>query len=166
MLVAPGDSFDPDRIDRSLKTLYATGLFSDVNFKRDGNVLIVTVAENPTINSVAFEGNHKLDDKTLAPLLEERARAIYTPQAAQSDRQKILDAYAKRGRFGATVEPKVIRLDKNRVDLVFEINDGSSTLVSRITFVGNHKFSESRLREVINTREQAFLPIFVEQRQL
>ena len=156
MLVTPGDAFDPDRIDRSLKTLYATGLFSDVNFKRDGSTLIVTVVENPLINSVSFEGNHKVDDKTLSPLVEERPRGVYTPQAAQSDRQRILDAYAKRGRFGATVEPKIIRLDKNRVDVVFEINDGDSTLVSRIAFIGNHKFSESRLREIISTREQAF----------
>jgi outer membrane protein insertion porin family len=156
MVVVPGDAFDPDRIDRSLKTLYATGLFSDVNFKRDGSTLVVTVTENPLINSVSFEGNHKVDDKTLSPLVEERPRGVYTPQGAQADRQRILDAYAKRGRFGATVEPKIIRLDKNRVDVVFEINDGDSTLVSRIAFVGNHKFSESRLREIISTREQAF----------
>jgi outer membrane protein insertion porin family len=155
MLVAPGEPFNADKIDRSLKTLYATGLFADVNFKRDGGTLIVTVVENPLINSVTFEGNHKVDDKTLTPLIEERPRGVYTAQAAQSDRQKILDAYAKRGRFGATVEPKIIRLDKNRVDIVFEINDGSATLVSRIAFVGNHKFSESRLREIINTREEA-----------
>jgi outer membrane protein insertion porin family len=159
MLVAPGDSFDPDKIDRSLKTLYATGLFSDVNLRRDGSTLVVTVTENPIINSVSFEGNHKLDDKTLTPLVEERPRGVYTAQAAQSDRQRILDAYAKRGRFGATVEPKIIRLDKNRVDVVFEISDGSATLVSRIAFVGNHKFGEDRLRQVIDTREQAFYRI-------
>ncbi len=159
MLVGPGDPFDPDRIDRSLKTLYATGLFSDVSLKRDGNTLVVTVTENPTINSVTFEGNHKIDDKTLTPLIDERPRGVYSPQVAQADRQKILDAYAKRGRFGATVEPKIIRLEQNRVDVVFEINEGTSTLVSRIAFVGNHKFSESRLREVINTREEAFYRI-------
>ena len=159
MLVSPGDPFDPDRIDRSLKTLYATGLFSDVSFKRDGSVLVVTVAENPIINSVSFEGNHKLGDDVLRPLLDERPRAVYTPQAAQSDRQKILDAYAKKGRFDATAEPKVIRLEKNRIDVVFEINDGSATLVSRIAFIGNHRFGEDRLREVVNTREQAIYRI-------
>lgn len=155
MLVAPGDGFDPEKIDRSLKTLYATGLFSDVNFRRDGSTLVVTVVENPLINSVTFEGNRKIDDKTLAPLVEERPRGVFTPQAAQADRQKILDGYARRGRFGASVEPKIIHLDKNRVDVVFEINDGSATLVSRIAFVGNHRYSESRLREIVNTREEA-----------
>ncbi len=76
-------------------------------------------------------------------------RAVYTPQLAQSDRQKILDAYAKKGRFGATVEPKIIHLEQNRVDVVFEITDGSATLVSRISVIGNHAFSETRLREII-----------------
>ena len=130
-----------------------------MTLKRDGSVLLVTVAENPIINTVTFEGNHKLGDDVLRPLVEERPRAVYTAQSAQSDRQKILDAYAKKGRFGATVEPKIIRLDKNRVDVVFEITEGTATLVSRISFVGNHRFGEGRLREVINTREEAFYRI-------
>ena len=156
MLVQPGDRYDADRVDRSLKTLFATGLFHDVSITRDGGALVVKVAENPIINRIAFEGNHKITDDTLRPLLELRARAVFTPELAQADRQKILDAYAKRGRFGATVEPKIIRLDQNRVDVVFEINDGTSTLISRVSFVGNHAFGESRLREVISSREEAF----------
>ncbi len=156
MLVAPGDAYDADRVDRSLKTLYATGLFRDVSITRDGSVLNVKVVENPIVNRILFDGNHKIVDATLLPLLELRPRAVFTPELAQSDRQKILDAYAKRGRFGTTVEPKIIRLDQNRVNVVFEINEGSSTLISRISFVGNHAFGESRLREVVSSREEAF----------
>ncbi len=155
MLIQPGDRYDGDRVDRSLKTLYATGLFHDVSIGRDGSALVVKVVENPIINRIAFDGNHKITDDTLRPLLELRPRAVFTPALAQADRQKILDAYAKKGRFGATVEPKVIRLDQNRVDVVFEINDGRSTLVSRISFVGNHAFGESRLRDVVSSREEA-----------
>ena len=156
MLVQPGDAFDPDRIDRSLKTLYATGLFQDVTLTRDGSTLVAKVVENPIVNRIAFEGNKKLNDEQLRAELQLRARAVGTPQLAAADRQRLLDLYAKRGRFAATVEPKIIRLDQNRVDVVFEINEGETTLVSRIAFVGNHAFSESRLREVINSREQAF----------
>ena len=156
MLIQPGDRYDADRVDRSLKTLYATGLFHDVSISRDGSALLVKVVENPIVNRILFDGNHKITDDTLRPLLELRPRAVFTPELAQADRQKILDAYAKRGRFGATVEPKIIRLDQNRVNVVFEINDGSSTLVSRITFVGNHAFGESRLRDVVSSREEAF----------
>lgn len=156
MLVGPGEPFDPDRIDRSLKTLYATGLFQDVTLRRDGGTLVVSVVENPIVNRIAFEGNRKLTDDQLRPELQLRPRAVYTPQLAQADRQRILDAYARGGRFAATVEPKLIRLDQNRVDVVFEINEGDTTLVSRIAFVGNRAFSENRLREVIASREQAF----------
>ncbi len=156
MLVQPGDSFDPDRVDRSLKTLYATGLFQDVSLTRSGTTLVVKVAENPIVNRIAFEGNRKLNDETLRGALQLRARAVFTPQLAAADRQRVLDLYAKRGRFAASVEPKIIRLDQNRVDVVFEVNEGETTLISRIAFVGNHAFSESRLREVINSREQAF----------
>ena len=122
MLVGPGDPFDPDRIDRSLKTLYATGLFQDVALRRDGATLVVRVVENPIVNRIAFEGNRKLSDDQLRPELQLRPRAVYTPQLAQADRQRILDAYARGGRFAASVEPKIIRLDQNRVDVVFEVN--------------------------------------------
>ena len=159
MLIGPGDAFNADRIDRSLKTLFATGLFQDVVINREGSALVVKVTENPIVNRIAFEGNRKLTDDQLKGELQLRARAVFTPQLAQADRQRILDLYAKRGRFAATVEPKIIRLDQNRVDVVFEVTESDTTLVSRIAFVGNHAFSESKLREVIVSRQQAFYRI-------
>src|SRR5271165_2746163 len=108
MLVQPGDSFDPDKLDRSLKTLYATGLFTDVSLRRDGDVLVVRVTENPIVNRIAFEGKHKLTDDNLRPELQLRPRAVFTPAIAQSDRQRILDLYARRGYFAARVQPKII----------------------------------------------------------
>ena len=154
MLVQPGDPFDADRLDRSLKTLYATGLFQDVRITREGDTLVVRVVENPLVNRVAFEGNHKLSDDQLRPEMQLKPRAVFTPALAEQDRQHILDMYAKRGYYNARVDPQVIRLDQNRVDVVFQINDGSVTLISKIVFVGNHAFSEDRLTEVINSREQ------------
>jgi outer membrane protein insertion porin family len=156
MVAQPGESFDTERLDRSLKALYATGLFSDVSIRRDGAVLVVRVAENPIINRIVFEGNRKLTDDQLRTEIQLRPRSVFTPGLAQLDRQKILDQYAKKGRFGARVEPKIIQLDQNRVDLVFEIDDGTSTYVSRIAFVGNKAFSESRLKEIVGSREEAF----------
>ena len=156
MLVQPGDPFDPDRIDRSLKTLYATGLFQDVNLSRQGDTLVVKVVENPIVNRISFDGNHKLTDDQLRAELQLRPRAVFTPAIAQADRQRILNLYAKRGRYNVQVEPQVIRLDQNRVDVVFQINEGGSTLISRIAFVGNHAFSEDRLKDVISSRQEAF----------
>jgi outer membrane protein insertion porin family len=154
MLVQQGDPFDPDRLDRSLKTLYATGLFQDVRLNREGDTLVVRVVENPLVNRVAFEGNHKLSDDQLRAEVQLKPRAVFTPALAEQDRQRILDQYAKRGYYNARVDPQIIRLDQNRVDVVYQINDGSVTLISKIIFVGNHEFSEDRLSEVINSREQ------------
>ncbi|MCX8132457.1 MAG: outer membrane protein assembly factor BamA [Roseococcus sp.] len=156
MLLQPGDLYDSDRADRSLRTLFATGLFRDVRIARDGARLVVEVQEAPIINRVAFEGNRRVSDDVLAAEVQLRPRSVLTPQLVQLDRQRILDLYARRGRFAARVEPKIIELDQNRVDLVFEIVEGDTALVARINFVGNQSFSDSRLRDVISTREQAF----------
>jgi outer membrane protein insertion porin family len=153
LLVQPGDRFNPDRIDRSLKTLYSTGLFLDVRLGRVGDTLVVRVVENPIVNRVAYEGNHKLTDDQLRPALQLRPRAVFTSALAEADRIQILSLYAKRGYYDATVEPKIIRLSQNRVDVVYQINDGSATLVSKIVMNGNKAFTEDRLSEVINSRE-------------
>ena len=156
MLLRPGDPFDRDRMDRSLKTLFATGLFSDVKLRRDGNTLVVQVAENPIVNRVAFEGNHALTDEVLRNEVQLRTRAVYTPIQAESDRKRLLDLYARHGRFAARVDPKIIRLPDNRVDVVYAINEGPATLISRIAFVGNHVFSESTLRDVVSSRQNVW----------
>jgi outer membrane protein insertion porin family len=154
MLVQVGDPFDPDRLDRSLKTLYATGLFQDVRIDRQGSTVVVHVVENPLVNVVAFEGNHKLDDNTLRPEVQLKPHAVYTPALAEADRRKILDLYAQKGYYDASVVPQIIRLPQNRVNVVYQISDGPSTLISKIAFVGNKAFSEDRLSEVINSREE------------
>ncbi len=153
LLVQVGDAFDPDRIDRSLKTLYATGLFQDVRIGRQGDTLVVRVVENPIVNRVAFEGNHKVTDENIRDAIQLRPRAVFTAALAESDRQKILSMYGARSYYNATVEPRIIRLPQNRVDVVFQISDGSATLISKIAITGNKAFSEDRLSEVISARE-------------
>ena len=153
MIIAPGDPFDSERIDRSLKTLFATSLFADVNVRREGSALVVSVVENPIINRLAFEGNLRIGDELLASEVQLRPRVVYTRTKVQSDVARISEIYRRSGRFGATVEPKVIQLPQNRVDLVFEVNEGPLTRVKKISFIGNKKFSDGRLQEAIQTRE-------------
>jgi outer membrane protein insertion porin family len=153
LLIQPGDAWDDELVDRSLKALFATGLFADVNLSRAGNTLVVRVVENPIINRIAFEGNNKIDEKDLNSEIQLRPRVVYTRSRVQNDVKRILDLYRRHGRFGATVEPKVIQLTENRVDLVFEINEGEFTGVRSINFVGNHQYSDSKLRGIIQTKE-------------
>jgi outer membrane protein insertion porin family len=153
MLVQPGDSFSGDRVDKSLRTLYATGLFSDVNLRREDNTLVVTVQENPLVNRITFEGNHNVKEDDLKKELTMKPRAVFSVRQAQADRQHLLNLYAGKGRFAATVEPELVRLPQNRVNVVFKIVEGPKTLISKIVFIGNHAFGEGRLHEVIDSRE-------------
>jgi len=156
MQIGPGDTFAADLIDRALKNLFATGLYADVNFRREANTLVVLVVENPIINRLAFEHNNHIDDDTLAVEVQLRARVVFTQAKVQSDAKRILELYRRSGRFAATVEPKVIKLEQNRVDLVFEIDEGPVTGVTRVDFVGNVAFSDSDLRGEIITQESAW----------
>ncbi|MGI9501358.1 MAG: outer membrane protein assembly factor BamA, partial [Geminicoccaceae bacterium] len=136
--------------------LYASSFFEDVALRREGDRLVVEVVENPIINRIAFEGNLRLDDDTLEPEVQLRPRVVYTRSRVQNAVSRILELYRRNGRYAAAVEPKIISLPENRVDLVFEINEGPLTEVGRIVFIGNEAFSDSTLRSVIQTRENAW----------
>lgn len=160
MVVNPGDAFDPARINQSLKSLYATGLFSDVIMEREGNALIVKVDENPVINRIAFEGNRQIEDDALEAEVQLRPRVVYTATRVKSDMKRILDLYRRSGRFAAQVVPKIIELEQNRVDLVFEVDEGEETGINRIMFIGNDVFSDGKLGSVINTQESRWWAVF------
>ncbi len=157
LTVQVGDPFDEDALDQSLKNLYGSSFFEDVTLRRDGPRLIVEVVENPVINRIAFEGNLRLDDATLEPEVQLRPRVVFTRSRVQNAVSRILELYRRNGRYAASVEPKIISLPENRVDLVFEINEGPLTEVGRIIFVGNEAFSDSTLRSVIQTTESSWL---------
>ena len=160
MTIAEGDPYNDERVDRSLKALFGTGLFADVTIRQEGEALVVRVVENPIINRIAFEGNKHIKDEQLEQETQLRPRVVYTRSKVQSDVKRILDLYRRSGRFAATVEPKLIQLEQNRVDLAYEINEGEPTYVKRINFVGNHFYNDGRLREVLSTKEERWYRFF------
>ena len=158
--VRPGDIFDPERIDLSLKTLFATGLFADVQIEQRGADLVVSVIENPIINRVIFEGMNTLDEEDLEEEVQARPRSVFTPARAQADVQRIIEVYRRAGRFAAQVTPQVRELDQNRVDLIFEVDEGPVTGVRDINFIGNEEFSDRRLSDVIVTSKSSWWNFF------
>ncbi len=157
LTIKPGRPFGATEVDDSIKALFATGLFSDVQITRGGGALQVKVVENPVIARVAFEGNERHDDKVLAATVELQPRSVLTQAKVQSDTQRIQELYRRTGRYNATVEPKVVDLGQNRVDLIYQISEGARTEVQRITFVGNKAFSDGRLQDVVSTKESGIL---------
>jgi len=147
----PGGRIGPEQEDEALKAMVATGLFSDVRISHSGNRIIVTVAENPVINRVAFEGNKKAKDEQLTAETQSKPRGTLSRPTVQADVQRIIEIYQRSGRFDVSVNPKIIELPNNRVDLVFEIKEGDKTGIKEIVFVGAKAFSHGRLKDVIKT---------------
>jgi outer membrane protein insertion porin family len=160
LLVRPGDVFDAERIDMSLKTLFATGLFADVQIEQRGADLVVAVIENPIINRVIFEGLRTLDEDDLEDEVQARPRSTFTPARAQADVQRIIEVYRRAGRFAAQVTPQVRELDQNRVDLIFEVDEGPVTGVRDVNFIGNQVFSDRTLRDTVVTTRSSWWNFF------
>ncbi|MGN6286022.1 MAG: outer membrane protein assembly factor BamA [Afipia sp.] len=152
-----GGRLSPIDIDDGLKALIQTGLFQDVQIQHRGGRLVVVVVENQVINRVAFEGNKKMKDEQLQAEIQSKARGALSRATVQSDTQRITELYRRMGRYDVSVVPKYIEHPNNRVDLVFEITEGAKTGVKSINFVGNHAFSDYRLRDIIKTRETNLL---------
>lgn len=159
LVVRAGDPFDPQRIDQSLKALFATGLFADVIIERQDATLLIRVVENPIINRVVFEGNRRLDREDLLEEVQLRPRMVYTRAKIRTDVDRIIELYYRSGRFAATVEPKIIQREQNRVDVVFEIAEGPKSRVSRINFIGNKRYSDGNLRDEMATNESRWWKI-------
>lgn len=155
-----GSDYDDMIINQAHKDLYATGYFADVSIHQEGSDLVVEVIENALINKIAFEGNSKLKDDKLNEEIQLRPREVLSRTKIQTAVQRILEIYKRMGRFGATVEPKIIKLDENRVDLVFEINEGEVTNIRKIIFKGNKHYDGSRLEKHMLSKKARWYRFF------
>ena len=160
LTVRPGDPFDPARLNESLKALVNTGLFADVAFQTRGNVLIIAVEENPIINRIRFDGNDRIDDDELREEAQLRPRQVFTRAKVRADVQRMLEIYRAKGHFAAIIEPKIVSLSQNRVDLVYEIAEGPKSKVRRINFIGNEAFSDGQLRGEMVSVEARWWKLF------
>ncbi|MFL6830839.1 MAG: POTRA domain-containing protein, partial [Sphingomicrobium sp.] len=152
--LAPGQTYTAQTLDQALKDLYATQLFADVTITgAESGDLVISVRENPVINRIVLEGNKRLKDDKILPEIKLAPRQIFTRTAARADVERILELYRRQGRFAARVEPKLVQLDQNRVDVVFEIHEGDLAKVRSINILGNTTFSDERLRKEMFTRQ-------------
>ncbi|MEM0906703.1 MAG: outer membrane protein assembly factor BamA [Pseudomonadota bacterium] len=157
LTIQPGQTYGAQQVDESIDALFATGLFEDVTITQSGSTLLVRVVENPVISRVSFEGNRRVSDQLLSSAVESRERVVFRRATVQRDVQVILEIYRRRGSFSASVEPQIIDRGQNRVDLIFDITEGSNATVGRVTFIGNNSFSDARLRDQIQTKETGLL---------
>ena len=150
----PGQEYNTETLDQALKDLYATELFADVVITgADTGNLVITVRENPVINRIVLEGNKRIKTDKITPEIKLAPRQIFTRSKVRADVDRIIELYRRQGRFAASVEPKIVQLDQNRVDLVFEITEGDKSKVRAINIIGNEQYSDGRLRKEMYTRQ-------------
>ncbi|MEO6433880.1 MAG: outer membrane protein assembly factor BamA [Sphingomicrobium sp.] len=162
--LAIGDTYTATKLDQSLKDLYATQLFADVTITgADTGNLIIEVKENPVINRIILEGNKRLKDDKISPEIKSAPRQIFTRSSVRADVDRILELYRREGRFAARVEPKIVQLDQNRVDVVFEISEGELAKVRAINIIGNANFSDGRVQKEMYTKKAGGILGFLKQ---
>ncbi len=159
--IARGASVSAGQLNDAYQNILNSGLFESVEVVPSGNTLVIRVVEYPTINVIDFEGNARVNDEQLQQGIQSRPGRVFSPRLAEADAASISEAYAAVGRTAARVEPKVIRREDNRVDLVFEISEGRINEIERLSFTGNRDFSDRRLREVLNTKQAGLLRTFL-----
>ena len=156
----PGDTCTQAAGDAVLKDLYATELFSNASVvNRDGNV-VITIVENPVINRIILEGNKRIKNDKILPEIRLSPRQIFTRSKVRADVARIIELYKRQGRFAATVEPKMVQLSQNRVDIVFEISEGPKSKVRQINIIGNDAFSDGELRGEMLTKQARLTSFF------
>ncbi len=156
----PGQVYTPVRADQALIDLAATELFADYAIANNGGVVTITVEENPIINRVLLEGNRRLDDEELREEINLAPRQIFTRSRVRADVARIIELYKRQGRYAAVVEPQMVMLDQNRVDVIFEITEGPKSKVRQISIIGNEAFSDGDLKGEMVTQESGLLKIF------
>ncbi len=155
-----GEPYTQTTADQALKDLFATELFADVQVRNDAGTVTITVKENPVINRIILEGNKRIKEDKILPEIKLSARQIFTRSKVRADVARIIEQYKRQGRFAATVEPKMVKLDQNRVDIIFEIHEGPKSKVRQINLIGNKVFKASALRSQMVTKQSRLFRLF------
>lgn len=156
-----GKTVSAGKLNDAYQNIIDSGVFESVDLVPKGNTLVIKVTEFPTINKINFEGNRRIKDENLSGIIESSPRRVFDPAVAERDAAAIAEAYGVQGRLASRVTPRIIRRSDNRVDLVFEISEGDTTEVERVSFLGNQVYSDRRLRRVLETKQAGFLRAFI-----
>ncbi|WP_420587167.1 outer membrane protein assembly factor BamA [Ruegeria sp.] len=159
--IEPGQTVTAGELNDAFQRLLDSGVFETVELTPRGSTLVIEVEEYPTINQISIEGNRRVKDDVLLDAISSEPRRVFTAEVAEADADLIAEIYSSQGRVSATVIPRIIRRSDNRVDLVFEVAEGTTIEVERVSFVGNRAYSDRRLRRVLETKQANFLRTFL-----
>ena len=145
-----GDTLDAASVRQLIRGLYASGFFADVEFRRDGDALLVAVREQPTIESLLIEGNKDVKSEDLNRTLFDNGiseGSLVKPSVLEEVELSLTDLYFGRGKYGAEVNVDVTELPDNKVDVVIDITEGDRSRIRQINIVGNELFTDKELKK-------------------
>ena len=155
-----GQRLTPALARSSIRDLYRSGFFKEVEIGREGNILVIKVAERPAISSVQLDGNDKIPTESLLPALAEIGIAegeVFDQLAIDRIQQELVREYFNQGHYAVEVDPQVTELDRNRVSIVIQVEEGDQAKIRHINIVGNETFKEKELRDEFESDEKAGL---------
>ena len=146
-----------NQLNDVVKKLYSTNFFNNVELIVEKNILYISVIENPLIQTLTFEGvKNKRIIKLLNEKIEMREKSSFIKNRVKNDEEKIINILRTNGYYFSKVTPKIKKNDNNTVDLIFEIDLGDKAYIKKITFIGNKKIKENKLKKVIISEEAKF----------
>lgn len=148
--VKVGETMDDDKATQAIKSLYGTGFFKDVRIEADGDVLVVLVQERAAIAQITFSGNKSFPSDKMKEGLKQIGLAeglIFDRSMLDRAEQEVKRQYLSQGKYGATVKTSVSPLERNRVALRFDIEEGAVSKIRSMNIVGNQAFDQKTLLE-------------------
>ncbi|GAA0888106.1 outer membrane protein assembly factor BamA [Rhodanobacter soli] len=145
-----GDQLTSDEAQRAIRALYRTKFFSDVEFDREGSILVIKVVERPSIAKLTLRGNKDIKTDDLKKGLKEIGLTegeTFDRLALDNVQQELIRQYYNRGKYNVSVDPHVTRLDRNRVAVEIEIREGKAAKIKELNILGNHAFTDKQIRD-------------------
>ena len=163
LTVDAGDVLTAASGRQAIRALFKTGFFNSIDLEREGNILVINVAERPAIAKISLTGNKAIKDEDMFPVLADIGLAegeVYQPQSLDRIKQELVRQYFSQGRYAVSVESRVGVLDRNRVRISIIIKEGDTAEIQHINIVGNTLYTDKEIRKGFESKIPPFWKIW------
>ena len=157
--ISVGDKIDTRKSNDIVRSLFSTEQFDDIQIGKDGNTLVITVIERPSISSIDISGNKALKTEQLLESLDGvgiNEGEVYKRSTLEKVKSELVRSYASNGRYGAGVEIREVPKPRNRIEINIEVDEGKSAKIEKINIIGNETFSDEDLLDSFELSEGSF----------
>ncbi len=163
MPIAVGDTADAAAIRATARSLFATGNFDDIRIGRDGTVLVIVVAERPSISEITIDGNKAIETEALLDGLKGAGLAVgqvFQRSTLEGMQLELQRQYVLQGRYDAAIDAEVIPEPRNRVSISIDVDEGTVASIKHVNVVGNKIYSDEELTDIFELKTTGWLSFF------